>query len=188
MNLENDFLLNEIFEGRIDIAIFVVDRNYLFVFDDKENFTIDIRPFYKRYLNDGIITKEQYTYAINHYRGGAFTLDKASINKYMSSIKIKPKDIIEMKNFFYRGFDLSFFYKVYLNPMKFHNELNKIKLKIPKFYINLDKNIFFHNYKDRDFEKEQPKNWSSTYSDNFLSLIPIEYKYWVVNNMDFSKI
>lgn len=27
--------------------------------------------------------------------------------------------------------------------MKFHNELNKIKLKIPKFYINLDKNIFF---------------------------------------------
>ncbi|MDY6215283.1 hypothetical protein [Actinobacillus porcinus] len=187
MNLENKFLLNEIFEGRMDIAIFILDSKCFFVFDDKENFTIDIRPFYNRYLSNGNITREQYDNALKIYRGGAFELNKCSIKKYFSSMEVKPKNIAEMSEFFSEGYTHSDLIKIYHAPINYQDDIDLLKIKLPKFYIDFDTNYFAHTYRDRFFEKEQPENWFSIYSNDFLSFTPLEYKYWVIDDMDFSK-
>lgn len=46
MNLVNDFdsLLENIFEGRKDLAVFVVGGRCYYLADDKENFCVDVRP------------------------------------------------------------------------------------------------------------------------------------------------
>lgn len=188
MNLENKFLLNEIFEGRIDIAIFVVNSNYIFVFDDKDNFTIDMKPFYEKYFIDKIITREEYEYAIQNCRGGALELNKNTLYKYFSSIEISPKSIDFMKKFFTDGKDKKFMDKIYLNSSEYRNDLDFLKMKIPRFYINFDRKWFFHDYPDRFFEKELPLSWFGKYCNDLHSLLPIEYRYWIIEKMDFSKI
>ncbi|MGQ8820726.1 hypothetical protein [Bibersteinia trehalosi] len=67
MNLEN-----RVFNGELEIAIFVVNSKHYFVFDDKENYIIDTKSFYEDYLNKGVISLEQYNNALRFYRGHIF--------------------------------------------------------------------------------------------------------------------
>lgn len=188
MSLENDFLVNEIFEGRIDIAVFSIDSNYIFVFDDKENFTIDMKPFYDKYLSEKIINQNEYEYAIRNCRGGALELNKKSLYSYLSSIKISPKSIDFMRKFFMNGESEAFMEKVYSNPAEYINRLELLKMKIPRFYIDFNLNYFMHNYSDRFFEKELPSDWFGKYSNDLYSFLPMKYKYWIIGDMDFSKV
>lgn len=70
MNLNSNFLDNELFQGNLDIAIIISNNTYYYIFDDKENYTIDITPFYNLYLAKGVINEVQYEYALKNYRGG----------------------------------------------------------------------------------------------------------------------
>ncbi|WP_386698377.1 hypothetical protein [Lonepinella sp. MS14436] len=181
MNSINDSIINEIFEGRLDIAIIISKREYYFVFDDKEDFVIDIRPFYLSYLKRKIITEEQYDYALKNYRGGACLLNNDSITNYFNSLNISPKDYYWMKDFFTYDFPIS---KDECSSIF----IEKIRMRLPRFYLNLDEKNFFHSYQDRFFENDLPSNWNGDYSDDFLALIPDMYKYWVVSGVDFSKL
>ena len=60
MNMDNKDILRNIFEGNLDIAIIIFNQEVKFIFDNKENFVIDINPFYERYLKKGIINLDQY--------------------------------------------------------------------------------------------------------------------------------
>ncbi len=55
MNMDNKDILRNIFEGNLDIAIIIFNQEVKFIFDNKENFVIDINPFYERYLKKELL-------------------------------------------------------------------------------------------------------------------------------------
>lgn len=57
--------------------------------------------------------------------------------------------------------------------------------RLPKFYLNLDRNLFFHTDWQREFENQLPDNWKGKASSQFWSLIPDSYQYWIINGMNF---
>lgn len=60
--------------------------------------------------------------------------------------------------------------------------------QLPKFYLNLDRNLFFYTDWQREFENQLPENWKGKASSQFWSLIPDSYQYWIVNGMNFWKL
>lgn len=142
MNSKHKLIDNELFHGRLDIAIILVNKDYYFIFDDKENFTIDIAPFYDSYLRNGIINKDQYEYAIKNYRGGAAILHKDNIFTYFDSLDIPPKNCQDMRNFFTSDFTYEELIKIYRENANC-KKLDVLKARIPSFFWILIINIFF---------------------------------------------
>lgn len=202
MNIEDnnqyEFLLHSIFEGVCEIAIIVSEGNHYFIIDDKENFVVDIKPFYDRYLEIGIINKENYTYALKEFRGGASILNNENLPLYLSKL---PEENIKtlgwMKEFFKYKMNVDDLEKLYIYIEDYlmsgkgdiQDELWAIlESRLPKFYLNLDRNLFFHTDWQRDFEKQLPIDWKGKASSQFWSLIPDRYQYWIVNGMNFWKL
>ena len=192
MNLET-----RVFNGELDIAIFVVNSKHYFIFDDKENYIIDIRTIYKDYLEKEIISHNQYIQALKLYRGGASLLTKNNVFDYFDSLDISPRDKKWMVNYFIEGYDLNKLKNIYYfieRSLMSSNEIitledwNKLEGRLPRFYINLDRNIFMHTSWDREFENNLPQSWRGEASSRFWSLVPDEQSYWHIENMNFWKL
>ncbi len=192
MNLET-----RVFNGELDIAIFVVNSKHYFIFDDKENYVIDIRTIYKDYLEKEIISYNQYIQALKLYRGGASLLTKNNVFDYFDSLDISPRDKKWMVNYFIEGYDLNKLKNIYYfieSSLMSSNEIitledwNKLEGRLPRFYINLDRNIFMHTNWDREFENNLPQGWRGEASSRFWSLVPDEQSYWHIENMNFWKL
>lgn len=190
-------LENMVFAGELEIAIFVVNRKHHFVFDDKENYIIDIETIYKRYLENGIISPEQYEKSLHFYRGGASVLNKNNIFNYFSSLEIQPKDETFMREYFSRGYNLDTLQEIYRyteTQLAYSNkpisltDWFKLKARLPRFYINLDRNIFMHTNWDRDFENNLPTGWIGQASYQFGLLVPDHESYWNIEGMNFWKL
>ena len=192
MNLET-----RVFNGELDIAIFVVNSKHSFIFDDKENYIIDIRTIYKDYLEKEIISHNQYIQALKIYRGGASLLTKNNVFDYFDSLDISPRDKKWMVNYFIEGYDLNKLKNIYYfiesslmssNDIITLEDWNKLEGRLPRFYINLDRNIFMHTNWDREFENNLPQGWRGEASSRFWSLVPDEQSYWHIENMNFWKL
>lgn len=192
MNLET-----RVFNGELDIAIFVVNSKHYFIFDDKENYVIDIRTIYKDYLEKEIISYNQYIQALKLYRGGASLLTKNNVFDYFDSLDISPRDKKWMVNYFIEGYDLNKLKNIYYfieRSLMSSNEIitledwNKLEGRLPRFYINLDRNIFMHTNWDREFENNLPQGWRGEASSRFWSLVPDEQSYWHIEDMNFWKL
>ena len=192
MNLET-----RVFNGELDIAIFVVNSKHYFIFDDKENYVIDIRTIYKDYLEKEMISYNQYIQALKLYRGGASLLTQNNVFDYFDSLDISPRDKKWMVNYFIEGYDLNKLKNIYYfieRSLMSSNEIitledwNKLEGRLPRFYINLDRNIFMHTNWDREFENNLPQGWRGEASSRFWSLVPDEQSYWHIENMNFWKL
>ena len=192
MNLET-----RVFNGELDIAIFVVNSKHYFIFDDKENYIIDIRTIYKDYLEKEMISYNQYIQALKLYRGGASLLTQNNVFDYFDSLDISPRDKKWMVNYFIEGYDLNKLKNIYYfieRSLMSSNEIitledwNKLEGRLPRFYINLDRNIFMHTNWDREFENNLPQGWRGEASSRFWSLVPDEQSYWHIENMNFWKL
>ena len=192
MNLET-----RVFNGELDIAIFVVNSKHYFIFDDKENYIIDIRTIYKDYLEKEMISYNQYIQALKLYRGGASLLTQNNVFDYFDSLDISPRDKKWMVNYFIEGYDLNKLKNIYYfieSSLMSSNEIitledwNKLEGRLPRFYINLDRNIFMHTNWDREFENNLPQGWRGEASSRFWSLVPDEQSYWHIENMNFWKL
>ena len=177
MNLET-----RVFNGELDIAIFVVNSKHYFIFDDKENYVIDIRTIYKDYLEKEIISYNQYIQALKLYRGGASLLTKNNVFDYFDSLDISPRDKKWMVNYFIERSLMS------SNEIITLEDWNKLEGRLPRFYINLDRNIFMHTNWDREFENNLPQGWRGEASSRFWSLVPDEQSYWHIEDMNFWKL
>lgn len=197
-NSEYENLMNAIFEGYAEISVIVSKGNHYFIVDDKENFVIDIKPFYDLYLEKGILNNESYLYALKNFRGGAAVLTNETLNLYLSSLPVNNIKSLEwMQRFFKYNISQDCFEQLYTYVesylMSGIDDINNdkwfvLESRLPKFYINLDRNLFFHTDWQRDFEKQLPNNWKGKSSSQFWSLIPDEYQYWIVNGMNFWKL
>ena len=190
-------LANRVFNGELEIAVFVVDSKHYFIFDDKENYIIDIKPFYDDYLERHMISLEQYHNALTMCRGGASLLTSENVFNYFDSLEVSPKNKNWMNKFFIEGYDIEQLRNIYHfieNCLMSSNEIITLddwailEARLPRFYINLDRNIFMHTNWERNFESALPKGWRGEASSRFWSLIPDHQSYWHVEKMNFWKL
>ena len=186
--MDNKDILRNIFEGNLDIAIIIFNQEVKFIFDNKENFVIDINPFYERYFKKGIINLDQYKYAINHYRNGASNLTKDNLYLYFSSLKIEPKEVNWMRDFFMFGYNQQYLNNIYVNKKSYSEDIECLKMRLPRFLLDFNDKTFIHSYSDRIFEEDLPVGWAGYYSDSFLLSINQKDSYWILNENNFAEL
>lgn len=191
-----DSLLESVFEGRKDLALFVVGGKFHYLADDKENFCIDVRPEYKDYVERGVMGSELYEAAVSAFRGGVPVLDVNTFKSYLDNNEVEVYSVSWMSDFFTYGYS-----RVYLAEFYRHvedvlsgraearlGEWDRLRMRLPRFYINLDDKLFQHVDWDRSHESYVPSDWSAQASSEFGTLIPGRERYWLVDGMDFWKL
>ncbi|EOC1315362.1 hypothetical protein BS412_06805 [Cronobacter turicensis] len=198
MNLENDYLeiIDAIFNGEKEIAIFVIDGKHHYVIDTKDNYCIDVRMEYKSYITKGWLNEALYDDAVNSFRNGIPLLTKESFSDYINKNNVIIRSVDWMKSFFLfnrRNDELAGFYD-YIE--RFLSNLNEPvsekwdswRMRLPKFYINFDKKIFRHTDWDRNHESYVPSEWEGQANNNFGLLVPDKEQYWLIDGMNFWKL
>lgn len=198
MNLENDYqnLLDAIFNGGKDIAIFVVDGIHYYVIDNKDNYCIDVRNEYKAYISKGWMKESLYDEAVNSFRNGVPVLSKDTFKDYITRNDVAVYTVDWMRSFFTLGRDndrLVIFYdyierflSTLTEPVSV--EWDSWRMRLPRFYINFDKKIYRHTDWDRSHETSVPSDWSAQANSDFGLLVPDKEQYWLINGMNFWKL
>jgi len=198
MNLTNDYqnLLDAIFNGDKDIAIFVVDGVHHFLVDNKDNFCIDVKPEYKAYIVKGWMKESLYDEAVSSFRNGVPVLTKDSFKDYIIRNDVATYTVEWMRSFFTSGRNdrqlVSFydyveqFLSTLTDPVS--AEWDSWRMRLPKFYINFDKKIYRHTDWDRSHEAYLPSDWNAQENSDFGLLVPDKEQYWLINGMNFWKL
>ena len=149
MNLANDYqnLLNSIFNGEKEIAIFVVDGVHYYTVDNKENYCIDVRPEYQSYVENGWMKESLYDEAVSSFRKGLPILDQHNFKDYINQDSVEIHSVNWMQSFFKynrNNDELLAFYSYieqFLSTLTetVSDDWDKWKMRLPKFYINFDK-------------------------------------------------
>lgn len=198
MNLTNDYqnLLDAIFNGDKDIAIFVVDGIHYYVADNKDNYCIDVRPEYKAYIAKGWMKESLYDEAVSSFRNGVPVLSKDSFKDYITKNDVAIYTVDWMRSFFTLGRPDEQFVIFYDYVERFLSTLtdpasvewDSWRMRLPKFYINFDKKIYRHTDWDRSHEASVPSNWNAQANSDFGLLVPDKEQYWLINGMNFWKL
>ena len=195
MNLENDLndVLHDIFEGRKDVAMFVVSGKYYYVVDDKENYCIDVGVEYKAYIDAGEMDADLYDDVVANFRGGVPVLDVNTFSRYLEAASLIEFSVEEMRDFFCFGYSPEHLFEIYRHIEAIlsndaegrSDELDNLRMRLPKFFIDLDNKVLRHTDWDRAHEDYAPLRWDAKASSDFDKLISTENKYWVIHDMDF---
>lgn len=198
MNLVNNYqnLLNEIFNGEKDIAIFVLDGIHYYVIDTKDNYCIDVRPEYQSYIKKGWMEEELYEQAISSFRNGIPVLSKDSFHDYVTKNNVAVYSLEWMKQFFIadkNSNDVMRFYEyieLFLSTLTepVSSEWDCWRMRLPNFYINFDKKIYRHTDWDRQHETSAPSDWNAQANNDFGLFVPDREQYWLINGMNFWKL
>ncbi|RLM24564.1 hypothetical protein BIY26_10340 [Brenneria goodwinii] len=198
MNLTNDYqnLLNAIFNGDKDIAIFVVDGIHYYLVDNKDNYCIDVRPEYKAYIAKGWMKESLYDEAASSFRNGVPVLSKDNFKDYITRNDVAIYTVDWMRSFFTLDRDdeqlVSFydyverFLSTLTEPVSV--EWDSWRMRLPKFYINFEKKKKSHTDWDRSHEASVPSDWSAQANSDFGLLVPDKEQYWLINGMNFWKL
>lgn len=189
-------LLDAIFNGEKDIAIFVVDGIHYYVIDSKDNYCIDVRPEYKEYIAKGWMKESLYDEAVSSFRNGVSVLSKDSFKDYINRNDVAIYTVDWMRSFFIFDRDderLVIFYdyverflSTLTDPVSV--EWDSWRMRLPKFYINFDKKIYRHTDWDRSHEASVPSGWNAQANSDFGLLVPDKEQYWLINGMNFWKL
>ncbi|ELY3838990.1 hypothetical protein SMX93_004357 [Cronobacter turicensis] len=198
MNLENDYvgIIDAIFNGEKEIAIFVIDGKHHYVIDTKDNYCIDVRMEYKSYITKGWLNEALYDDAVNSFRNGIPLLTKESFSDYINKNNVIIRSVDWMKSLFLfnrRNDELAGFYDYIERLLSNLNEpvsekWDSWRMRLPKFYINFDKKIFRHMDWDRNHESSVPSEWEGQANNNFGLLVPDKEQYWLIDGMNFWKL
>lgn len=198
MNSENDYqsLLNAIFEGEKDIAIFVLDGIHYYVVDTKDNYCIDVRPEYQSYIKKGWMKEELYEQAISSFRNGIPVLSKDNFHDYIAQNDVAVYSMEWMRQFFISGREndnivnfydyIERFLSTIVGPVS--SEWDGWRMRLPNFYINFDKKIYRHTDWDRQHEELVPSTWNAQANNDFGLLVPDKEQYWLIDGMNFWKL
>lgn len=193
--VKNEDVSEILFNGEKSIGIFVVGGEYLYVVDDKENFCIDVHPYYQAYLEKGYITKDQYVESLEIFRGGVSILTSDNFKDYIIRTEAQIVGSDWLKNFFLDDLSGEDIVKFYSSVEKFletgcerPDRWYSLRSKLPLFYINLDRQIFYHTDWDRLHEDYLPMGWKGKAGLEFCFLIPDRFQYWLIGGLNFWKL
>lgn len=187
----------DLWNGEKSICFFVHSGRFFWVVDYKYNFCLDGEVDYLAYLEKGHISKTQFIDACRGFRGGILKLSKDNFSEYLelkSTTILNDrtlKDIFNAPSLVTNNILLNKAENLFMSGIRLSsegfNEINKVAVKLPQFYINFDRNMYFHMDIERFHEDSAYKDWNAKYLD-FSYLIPDEQRYWIQENRDFWKL
>lgn len=183
MNI-NQYLQSELLSGEKCIGFFIHNGVGYWVCDAKYNFSLDAEKDYRAYLEKGHINQAQFDAACIEFRGGILRL---TAENFLSYVKLPETTVLSMEE------AMSLFGEVqdgllgavesYLSSgLKLSQDdftaVNEFSSRLPLFYINFDRSIYFHMDYGRFHEDLAYPEWIAKEND-FLYLIPDAFRYWV---------
>lgn len=120
-------------------------------------------------------------------------LDVNTFSQYLDAGSVIEFSVEDMRGFFHFGYSAEYLFEIYRHVEAIVSndaegrldELDKLRMRLPKFFIDLDNKVLRHTDWDRAHEDYALLGWDAKASSDFDKLIPAENKYWVVNDMDF---
>jgi hypothetical protein len=192
----NNSICDSLWNGELNICLFVLAGTNFWVIDDKVNFSLDAEKDYKAYLEKGDINKDQYEAACKEFRGGVLRLNFDNFERYISNSSAKIVSRDELEGFF---FSSNYSNEELLEELERYyasgheisgdciREINSLSSKLPSFYINFDRKIYMHMDGARLHEELAYSDWIAKNGD-FSFLIPDFQRYWLRKSRDYWKV
>ncbi|MFU2074322.1 hypothetical protein, partial [Gallibacterium anatis] len=77
---------------------------------------------------------------------------------------------------------------IYVNKKSYSEDIECLKMRLPRFLLDFNDKTFIHSYSDRIFEEDLPVGWAGYYSDSFLLSINQKDSYWILNENNFAEL
>ena len=198
MFIVNDTVIEDLWLNDKSIAYFICNNRRYWVLDYKYQYQLDQEIEAKSLLDKGQITLDIFNSGLENSRGGISRLKKYNFNKYLElqeTIVLEETDLKKIITYDLSPINLNEIYLKIENYLSFGEEIsdnnlikiNEIKSRLPRYYINFDRQIYLHT--DYDLSPETSvsySNWIATDSD-FSYYIPSSDTYWIIENKNFWK-
>jgi hypothetical protein len=198
MSILIEKIIEDLWLNEKSIAYFICNNTSYWVLDYKYHYQLDEEIEAKALLDTGHITLDVFNNGLKNSRGGISKLNKDNFDQYLSleeTIILKQSDLNEIIRHNFSSKNLSYIYSNIERHLSFDNaiednifyEINKIKSRLPKYYINFDRQIYLHT--DYDFSPESSvsyDNWLATDGD-FSYYILDKDVYWILEDQNFWK-
>ena len=194
----NNKLIEELWDNKRSIAYFINKSSSYWVLDFTSHYRLDIEYEAKALLKKGHITSEIFNRGLKTARGGIPQLNGDTFEDYLAleeTIILKTTDLNEILCYGFSKQKLESIYTClerYLSQDgdiddEFFYEVNRIRSRLPRYYINFDRKFYLHT--DYDLCPEGAvtyDNWVATEGD-FSYRIPDKDTYWILENKNFWK-
>lgn len=194
----NNNLFQELWLHNLAIAYFVCDEKSYWVLDHSYNYRLDIESEARASLEKGRITLEIFNRGMKNARGGIPQLKKENFRDYLDLETTTTLLKSELKEIMFHGYctkEIDNIYTSIQNYLFYGDkisdqllyDINQIRSRLPRYYINFDRKIFLHT--DYDLSPEGTvtyDNWLATDGD-FSYYIPDNDIYWILENKNFWK-
>jgi|26BtaG_2_1085354.scaffolds.fasta_scaffold14535_2 hypothetical protein len=191
-------LLEELWLNEKSIAYFVCDSVSYWVIDYKYHYQLDEEVEAKALLDKGYITLETFYSGLKNSRGGISKLKKENFAKYLELGETIVLSTANLKQIIFHGFSQERLGELY-SSIEYYlssgyelegdllDAINQIKSRLPRYYINFDRQIYLHT--DYDYSPESSvsyEEWVASVGD-FSYYIPDSKNYWILNEKNFWK-
>ena len=193
-----DNLLEDLWLNEKSFAYFFVNGKGHWVIDHKYNYHLDLEIQARQLLDFNRIDLATFERGMRESRGGLSKLTKDNVNQYLSQKETKIFTLEQSKEILFTAVDnkeLNNIYDLMERSIESGSKVGQdsfnwielIKSRLPKYYINFDRNIFYHV--DWDYNPEKfvgNDNWISKPFD-FSLYIRTSDNYWIHHNNNFWK-
>lgn len=191
-------VLEDLWLNEKSVAYFVCDNVSYWVLDYKYHYQLDEEVEAKALLDKGYITLETFYSGLKNSRGGISKLKKENFAKYLELGETIVLSTANLKQIIFHGFSKERLNELY-SSIEYYlssgyelegdllDAINQIKSRLPRYYINFDRQIYLHT--DYDYSPESSvsyKEWVASVSD-FSYYIPDSKNYWILNEKNFWK-
>lgn len=191
-------VLEDLWLNEKSVAYFVCNNMSYWVLDYKYHYQLDEEVEAKALLDKGYITLETFYSGLKNSRGGISKLKKENFAKYLELGETIVLSTANLKQIIFNGFSqerldelyssieyyLSSGYEIEVDLL---DAINQIKSRLPRYYINFDRQIYLHT--DYDYSPESSvsyEEWIASVGD-FSYYIPDSKNYWILNEKNFWK-
>ena len=198
MFIINDKVIEDLWLNEKSIAYFVCNNKSYWVLDYKYHYQLNQEIEAQALLDKGQITLELFNNGLKQSRGGISKLNKSNFSQYLALEETVVLEKSDLKDMIIYDFSSEVLKSIYLNiecylsfggkiTDDFFYKVNKIKSRLPRYYINFDRKLYLHT--DYDLSPESSVSydkWVATDSD-FGYYIPDNDTFWILENKNFWK-
>lgn len=191
-------VLEDLWLNEKSVAYFVCNNMSYWVLDYKYHYQLDEEVEAKALLDKGHITLETFYNGLKNSRGSISKLKKENFAKYLELDETIVLSTSNLEHIIFYGFSQESLNKLYSSieynlssghelEGSFLDAINQIKSRLPRYYINFDRQIYLHT--DYDYSPESSvsyKGWVASVGD-FSYYIPDYKNYWISNEKNFWK-
>lgn len=198
MFILSEEIIEDLWLNERAIAYFVCNNKSYWVLDYKYNYQLNQEIEAKALLDKGFITLEVFKNGLKTSRGGISKLNRDNFYQYLAlkdTISLERSDLNEIMHHSFSSKHLNYIYSNLEYNLSQNNEIednifyeiNKIKSRLPRYYINFDRRIYLHTDYDLSPESSVSQDSWIAKDGDFSYYISDKDVYWILENQNFWK-